>query len=113
MHKVLRALFRDQWPKLTDDDLDRANGQVARLTTLLGEKYGYPLRRAERELIKFLDDSMRRVERGAFQTARSDRSAPQVTRIGASSDKRGEAMRDAGERKERSRGALVDVPDRR
>ena len=69
MHKVLRALFKDQWPKLTDDDLDRANGQVARLTTLLEEKYGYPLRRAERELIRFLDDSMRSGH--SFQTARS------------------------------------------
>ena len=59
MHKVLRALFRNHWAKLTDADLDRVDGQVARLTALLGEKYGYPRRRAERELLHFLDDSMR------------------------------------------------------
>ena len=113
MHKVLRALFRDHWAKLTDADLERVDGQVARLTTLLGEKYGYPRRRAERELLHFLDDSMRRVERGAVQTTRSDRSAMQVTRISVSGEKRGEAMHNAGERKERARRALVDASELR
>jgi hypothetical protein len=112
VHKVLRALFRDHWAKLTDADLDRVDGQVARLTTLLGEKYGYPRRRAERELLRFLDDSMRRVERGAL-TARSGGSGTQVTRISVSGEKRGEAMGNAGERKERPRGALVDASDLR
>ena len=113
MHKVLRALFKDQWAKLTDADLDRVDGQVARLTTLLGEKYGYPRRRAERELLHFLDDSMRRVERGALQPARSVGSGTQVTRISVSGEKRGEAMRNAGERKGRARGALVDASELR
>ena len=113
MHKVLRTLFRDHWAKLTNADLDRVDGQLGRLTTLLGEKYGYPRRRAERELLRFLDDSMRKVERGAVQTARSDGSGTQVTRIGVSDEKRGEVMRDAGERKERARAALVDAPERR
>lgn len=113
MHKVLRALFRDHWAKLTDADLDGVDGQVARLTTLLGEKYGYPRRRAERELLHFLDDSMRRVERGALQTVGSGGSGTQVMRIGVPGDKRGEAMRNAGERKERARGALVDAPNLR
>ena len=113
MHKVLRALFRDHWAKLTDDDLDRVDGQVGRLTTLLSEKYGYPRRRAERELLRFLDDSMRKVERGALHTARSDGSRTQVTRISGSDEKRGEVMRDAGERKERARGTLVDAPELR
>ena len=107
MHKVLRALFRDHWAKLTDADLEQVDGQVARLTTLLGEKYGYPRRRAERELLHFLDDSMRRVERGALKTARSGGSETQVTRISVPREKRGEAMRNARERKERARGALV------
>jgi len=113
VHKVLRALFRDHWAKLTDADLDRVDGQVARLTTLLGEKYGYPRRRAERELLHFLDDSMRRMEQDAVQTTRSRRSETQVTRISVSGEKRGEAMRNAGERKERARGALVDASDLR
>ena len=113
MHKVLRALFRDHWAKLTDADLDQVDGRLARLTALLGEKYGYPRRRAERELLHFLDDSMRRVERGALQTARPGGSETQVTRISVSGEKRGEAMRNAGERKERSRGALVDAPELR
>ena len=113
MHKVLRALFRDHWAKLTDADLDQVDGRLARLTALLGEKYGYPRRRAERELLHFLDDAMRRVEQGALQTARSGGSEMQVTRISVPGEKRGEAMRKAGERKERARGALVDAPNLR
>lgn len=114
MHKVLRALFMDHWAKLTDADLDRVDGQVAQLTALLGEKYGYPRRRAERELLHFLDDSMQRVERGAVQTPGSDGSGgAQVPRIGVSSEKRGKALRNGGERKERARGALVNAPDLR
>ena len=114
MHKALRALFRNHWAKLTDAELDRVDGQVARLTALLGEKYGYPRRRAERELLHFLDDSMRRVERGALQTAPFGGSeTQQVTRIGVSDEKRGEAMRNAGERKERPRATLVDASDLR
>lgn len=113
MHKVLRALFRNQWAKLTDAELDRVDGQVARLTALLGEKYGYPRRRAEREILHFLDDSMRRVERGPVETARSEGSGTQVTGISGAGEKLGEAMRNAGERKERARAALVDASDLR
>ena len=113
MHKVLRALFRDHWAKLTDDDLNRVDGQAGRLTTLLGEKYGYPRRRAERELLRFLDESMRKVERGVLHAARSDRSRAQVTRVSVSDEKRGEVVRDGGERKERARGTLVDAPELR
>jgi uncharacterized protein YjbJ (UPF0337 family) len=114
VHKVLRALFREQWAKLTDSELDRVDGQVTRLTALLGEKYGYPRRRAERELLHFLDESMRTVNRGdASRPARSDGSGTQVMRISGSGEKRGEAMRDAGERKERHRGALIDAADLR
>ena len=114
MHKVLRALFRNHWAKLTDADLDRVDGQVARLTALLGEKYGYPRRRAERELLHFLDDSMRTVSRGGgMQTARSGGSETQVPRISVSGEKLGEPMRNAGERKERPRGALVNAADLR
>ena len=113
MHKVLRALFRDQWPKLTDDDLDRASGQVGRLTALLGEKYGYPPRRAERELIHFLDDSMRRIDQGAIGATRRARSAQEVVRVGRVGDKGGEATGRAGEREGHPRRALVDVADLR
>jgi uncharacterized protein YjbJ (UPF0337 family) len=114
VHKVLRALFRDHWAKLTDADLDRVDGQVARLTALLWEKYGYPRRRAERELLHFLNDLMRTVSRGGgLQTARSGGSETQVTRISVPGEERGEAMRDAGERKERPRGAFVDASDLR
>jgi len=113
VHRLLRALFRDHWAKLTDADLEGVDGQIARLTALLGEKYGYPRRRAERELLHFLDESMLRVQRGNLPTARSHGSGMQVPRIGVSGEKRGEAMRNAGEGKERARGALVDASDLR
>jgi hypothetical protein len=110
VHKVLRVLFRNRWPKLTEADLDRLDGRVARLMTLLGEKYGYPHQRAERELLEFLDDSMRKVDRGALSPGRVDGSGPQVARIGGAGKQGGEAMRDAGQGKERPRSALVDAP---
>ena len=57
MNKDLRGRLKAQWAKLTDDDLDRVDGQAARLLGLLQEKYGYAMRRAEHELLRFLDDS--------------------------------------------------------
>ena len=56
MNKDLRTRLKAQWGKLTDDDLDRVDGQAARLLGLLQEKYGYAMRRAECELLRFLDD---------------------------------------------------------
>jgi len=57
VNKDLRTRLKAQWGKLTDDDLDRVDGQAARLLGLLREKYGYAMCRAEHELLRFLDDS--------------------------------------------------------
>jgi len=62
LNKDLRSRLKEHWGKLTDGDLDRVDGQAAQLLGLLQEKYGYARRRAERELLHFLDDSMRWVE---------------------------------------------------
>lgn len=70
MHAQLRVLFRARWPRLTEVDLERANGQVPRLAALLQDKYGYGRRRAERELLDFFDELLGRVRRvGAAATA--------------------------------------------
>jgi len=42
-----------RWGKLTDDDLDQANGQTEKLIGLLQERYGYARERAEREVREF------------------------------------------------------------
>ena len=41
---------RQQWAKLTDDDIARINGKREQLTGLLQERYGYAKEQAEREI---------------------------------------------------------------
>lgn len=117
MHRVLRALLRERWTKLTDGELERVDGQVGRLTLLLAEKYGYPRRRAERELLELLDESMRRIDRDA-QLVRSlgvpaRSGGAQVAGVGVARDQRREAAGERGERDERGRRALVGAAELR
>jgi len=44
-----------QWGRLTDDDLDRIQGDRDKLVGLIQEKYGYAKETAEREVDQFLD----------------------------------------------------------
>jgi len=53
--KQLKGGIKEQWGKLTDDDLDVAAGQYDKLTGRLQERYGWAKDRAERELDQFLD----------------------------------------------------------
>ena len=48
----MKGVARKQWGKLTDDDLDRANGKFDVLAGLLQEKYGYTRQRATEEIDK-------------------------------------------------------------
>ena len=52
--KQVKGSVKEQWGKLTDDDLDVAAGPTTRLTGLQ-ERYGWAKDRAERELDQFLD----------------------------------------------------------
>ena len=54
MWKQVRGEARKQWGKLTDDELDQAQGSSEKLTGLIQEKYGYARERAEREVNDFL-----------------------------------------------------------
>ena len=45
--RELRGLVKDTWGKLTDDDLDRIEGQVERLVGLRQQRYGYAKEKAE------------------------------------------------------------------
>lgn len=54
--RELKGLLKERWGKLTDDDLDRIEGQVERLVGLLQQRYGYPKERAEREYQRIMDE---------------------------------------------------------
>jgi uncharacterized protein YjbJ (UPF0337 family) len=43
-----------QWGKLTDDDLDQAEGNAQKLAGRIQERYGYEKDRAQREVDEFL-----------------------------------------------------------
>jgi uncharacterized protein YjbJ (UPF0337 family) len=48
--KQLKGKIKEQWGKLTDDDLTVINGQQDQLIGKLQERYGYTKEQAEREI---------------------------------------------------------------
>ena len=55
--KQMRGQVKEWWGKLTDDDLDRAEGKADRLVGLLQEKYGYSREKAEDEFNRRLKEA--------------------------------------------------------
>ena len=55
--KQMRGQVKEWWGKLTDDDLDRAEGKADRLVGLLQEKYGYSREKAEEEFNRRLKEA--------------------------------------------------------
>ena len=51
----LKGEVKAQWGKLTDDDLDRVEGDAEKLIGRLQERYGYARLDAQREVNAFLD----------------------------------------------------------
>jgi uncharacterized protein YjbJ (UPF0337 family) len=51
--KVLKGKVKQQWGKLTDDDLDQIDGKREELAGRLQRTYGYAKDRAEREIEDF------------------------------------------------------------
>ncbi|MCA9165036.1 MAG: CsbD family protein [Pirellulaceae bacterium] len=51
--KNFKGRARQQWGKLTDDDLDQAKGRREELAGRVQERYGYEKERAEREVDEF------------------------------------------------------------
>ncbi len=49
----LRGKVKEQWGKLTDDDLTAAEGKFDKLSGLIRERYGYTREKAEDELERF------------------------------------------------------------
>jgi uncharacterized protein YjbJ (UPF0337 family) len=52
--KQLRGVVREQWGKLTDDDLDRIAGKRDQLIGRLQERYGIAKDEAERQIDHWL-----------------------------------------------------------
>ncbi len=54
--KQIRGQMREWWGKLTDDDLDRVEGNTEKLVGLLQERYGYNKVQAEAEVTRRLSE---------------------------------------------------------
>jgi uncharacterized protein YjbJ (UPF0337 family) len=50
----LRGKVRQQWGKLTDDDVTKLNGKTEELAGVLQQRYGYGKAQAENEIQKWL-----------------------------------------------------------
>ena len=51
----VKGEVKSQWGKLTDDDLDRVEGDTEKLIGRVQERYGYAREDAQREVNAFLD----------------------------------------------------------
>jgi uncharacterized protein YjbJ (UPF0337 family) len=52
--KQLKGKAKQQWGKLTDDELDQIEGKQEELVGLLQERYGYEKEEAEAEFSRWL-----------------------------------------------------------
>jgi uncharacterized protein YjbJ (UPF0337 family) len=57
--KQLKGQVKQQWAKLTDDDLDMVEGQRQELVGRIQERYGLAREQAERDVDNFLNQQMR------------------------------------------------------
>jgi len=61
--KEMRGQMKEWWGKLTDDELEQADGNADQLVGLLQQKYGYTREAAEAELNKRIKDAKSAVEK--------------------------------------------------
>jgi uncharacterized protein YjbJ (UPF0337 family) len=55
----LKGEVKGQWGKLTDDDLDRVEGDAEKLVGRIQERYGYARDQAKREVDDFFNRKSR------------------------------------------------------
>lgn len=53
--KEMKGRVKEQWGKLTDDELDRAQGRAEQMIGLLQQRYGYTKEKAQEEYDRFLE----------------------------------------------------------
>jgi uncharacterized protein YjbJ (UPF0337 family) len=51
----MKGKVKEQWGKLTDDDIDKINGKSEQLMGLLQQRYGYAREKAEEEYKRFTE----------------------------------------------------------
>lgn len=56
----LKGKVRQQWGKLTDDEVDQMQGNAEMLIGKIQERYGYERAKAEQEVERWLNDEERR-----------------------------------------------------
>jgi uncharacterized protein YjbJ (UPF0337 family) len=54
--KQIKGRVKQQWGRLTDDELDQLTGSYEELAGLIQERYGYSREEAVNELDMFLDN---------------------------------------------------------
>jgi len=60
--REMKGKIKEQWGKLTDDDLDRIEGKGEQLFGLLQQRYGYARDKAEEEYRRFTEKYSRELE---------------------------------------------------
>jgi uncharacterized protein YjbJ (UPF0337 family) len=60
--REMKGKVKEQWGKLTDDDLDKIEGTSDQLLGLLQQRYGYAREKAEEEYKRFIDRYSREFE---------------------------------------------------
>lgn len=53
--KQFKGEIKENWGKLTDDDLDRIEGEYDQLVGRIQERYGYSREEAEREVDEYFE----------------------------------------------------------
>jgi len=61
----IKGKVREQWGKLTNDDIDQMQGNVEQLVGKIQERYGRSREQAEQEVNRWLDEHGREYERKA------------------------------------------------
>lgn len=59
--KQLKGKVKQQWGKLTDDEVDRIEGNWDRLVGAVQERYGYERSKAEEEVNNYLDKAEKEI----------------------------------------------------
>lgn len=54
--KQIKGKVKQQWGRLTDDELEQASGSYDRLVGMIQERYGYSREEAMNEVNTFLDN---------------------------------------------------------
>lgn len=59
--KQLKGLIKQQWGKLTDDDLSRIDGNWERLLGAIQERYGIERQEAQTQIEEYLEKAKREI----------------------------------------------------